>query len=65
MLKRKVRAIKKKLAAMKNEQIYHARKIYKMCQTISDLKKTFADLKRMVEARPAHTQTQWKVSVSH
>jgi hypothetical protein len=39
---------------MKNEQIYHARQIYKMSQTIADLKKTIADLRRMVEARPAH-----------
>jgi hypothetical protein len=54
MLKRKARVKKKKIAAMKNEQIYHARKIYKMSQTIADLKKTTTDLKRMVEVRPAH-----------
>jgi hypothetical protein len=54
MLKRKARATKKKHAAMKNEQIYHARKIYKMSQTIVDLQKSIAVLKRSVEARPAH-----------
>jgi hypothetical protein len=54
MLKRKARATKKKHAAMKNEQIYHARQIYKMSQTIVDLQKSIAVLKRSVEARPAH-----------
>jgi hypothetical protein len=54
ILKRKARAKKKKLAAMKNEQIYHARQIYKMPQTIADLQKSIVVLKRRVEARPAH-----------
>jgi hypothetical protein len=54
ILKRKAQAKKKKLAAMKNEQIYHARQIYKMPQTIADLQKSIVVLKRRVEARPAH-----------
>jgi hypothetical protein len=54
MLKRKAQATKKKLAAMKNEQIYHATQIYKMSETIADLKKIIADLRRMVEARPTY-----------
>jgi hypothetical protein len=65
MLKRKARATKKKLAAMKNEQIYHARQIYKMSQTIADLQKSIGVLRRRVEARPAHIYKQLQVSVSH
>jgi hypothetical protein len=54
MLKRKARGTKKKLAAMKNEQIYHATQIYKMSQIIADLQKSIAVLRMRVEARPAH-----------
>jgi hypothetical protein len=54
MLKRKVRGSNKRIVAMKREQTYHARKIYKMSKVIEDLKKIIDDLKRKVEARPTN-----------
>ncbi|CAM0146810.1 unnamed protein product [Urochloa decumbens] len=54
MLKRKVRRTKKSIVALKSEQIYQARKIYKMSKIIDDLKKIIDDLKRKVEARLAN-----------
>jgi hypothetical protein len=54
MLKRKVHGTKKRMVAMKREQTYHAKKIYKMSKVIEDLKKIIDDLKRKVEARPAN-----------
>ncbi|CAO2042061.1 unnamed protein product [Urochloa humidicola] len=41
MLKRKVRGTKKRLVAVKADQIYQARKIYKMTKNIDDLKKYY------------------------
>ncbi|CAO2191174.1 unnamed protein product [Urochloa humidicola] len=52
MLKRKVRGTKKRLVAVKADQIYQARKIYKMTKIIDDLKNIIDDLKAKVEARP-------------
>jgi hypothetical protein len=54
MLKRKARATKKEACYNENEQIYHARQIYKMSQTIDDLQKSIVVLRRRVEARPVH-----------
>ncbi|TVU24506.1 hypothetical protein EJB05_26948, partial [Eragrostis curvula] len=52
LLKQKIRRTKKRIVAMKSDQMYQARQIHKMSKIIDDLKMIIDDLKRKVETRP-------------